>query len=64
VGVLLEFPIPRRQQRVDVVLLARDLIFVLEFKGGISDQRWLAMRQVEEYALDLADFYAPSRHRQ
>ena len=58
-GVLLEFPIPRRQRRVDTVLLAIDLIFVIEFKSGKADHS--AFRQVEDYALDLADFHAPSR---
>jgi hypothetical protein len=62
-GILLEFPIPRRQQRVDVILLAHDVIFALEFKCGTSDQRWAAIRQVEDYALDLSDFHAPSHHR-
>lgn len=59
--LLLEFPIPRRQRRIDVVLLARDLIFVIEFKTGRADSS--ALRQVEDYALDLADFHAPSRDR-
>jgi hypothetical protein len=62
-GILLEFPIPRRQQRVDVILLAHDVIFALEFKCGTSDQHWAAMRQVEDYALDLSDFHAPSHNR-
>src|SRR5215469_2322169 len=59
----MEFPIPRRQQRIDVVVLARDIIFVVEFKCGLSNQRSLALHQVEDYALDLADFHAPSRGR-
>lgn len=60
-GLLLEFPIPRRQQRIDVVLLASELVFVLEFKTGNSSDSWSAVRQVEDYALDLAYFHAPSR---
>src|SRR5690348_3738423 len=35
-SILLEFPIPRRQRRIDVVLLLRDLIVPIEFKTGIS----------------------------
>src|SRR5687767_10542742 len=31
-SVLLEYPIPRRQKRLDAVILARDVIFCLEFK--------------------------------
>lgn len=59
-GLLLEFPIPRRQRRIDLALLARDIIFVIEFKAGRADHA--AFRQVEDYSLDLADFHAPSRN--
>jgi hypothetical protein len=59
-GLLLEFPIPRRQRRIDAVLLAGQLIFVLEFKSGISGAAWSSGQQVEDYALDLAYFHAPS----
>jgi Uncharacterized conserved protein (DUF2075) len=62
-GLLLEFPIPRRQQRIDAVLLAGELIFVLEFKSGRGRDNWSALRQVEDYALDLSYFHAPSRDR-
>jgi hypothetical protein len=58
-GFLLEFPIPRRQRRIDLALLARDVVFVIEFKTAKPDKG--AFRQVEDYALDLADFHAPSR---
>ncbi|MBZ5649299.1 MAG: DUF2075 domain-containing protein [Acidobacteriia bacterium] len=58
-GLLLEFPIPRRQRRIDLVLLAGDVVFVIEFKTAKPDKA--ALRQVEDYALDLADFHAPSR---
>src|SRR5690606_26628095 len=34
--LLLEFEVPRRSRRVDAVLLADDLIFVLEWKVGSS----------------------------
>lgn len=59
-GLLLEFPIPRRQQRIDAVLLAGQLVYVLEFKSGASGAAWSSGRQVEDYALDLAYFHAPS----
>ncbi len=62
-GLLLEFPIPRRQQRIDAVLLAGGLIFVLEFKSRIAGSTWSAGRQAEDYALDLAYFHAPSHDR-
>lgn len=61
--VLLEYEIPRRQSRPDVVLLADDVIFVIELKVGarsfLRADRW----QAERYALDLRDFHALSRDR-
>lgn len=62
-GLILEFPIPRRQQRIDAVLLAGSVIFVLEFKAGASGATWSSGRQAEDYALDLAYFHAPSHQR-
>ena len=62
-GLILEFPIPRRQQRIDAVLLAGSVIFVLEFKAGASGAAWSSGRQAEDYALDLAYFHAPSHRR-
>ena len=32
----LEFELPRRRRRIDVVLLAHDLIFLFEIKAGAS----------------------------
>lgn len=57
-GILLEFPIPRRQKRIDVVLLAKDVIIVLELKTTIDGSS--ALTQAEDYALDLASFHAMS----
>ncbi len=60
-GILFEYPIPRRQKRVDVVLLARDVILCLEFKTGETKHKKGTERQVEDYALDLRDFHEQSR---
>jgi hypothetical protein len=63
-GVLLEFTIPRRQRRIDAVLLAGELILVLEFKSNLSSSGASpGLRQVEDYALDLASFHQPSHKR-
>lgn len=59
--IVLEYQIPRRNRRVDVVLLFKGAIAVLEFKTGSSDAGKAAVRQVEDYALDLADFHQASR---
>ncbi len=57
-GILLEFPIPRRQKRIDVVLLAKDVIIVLELKTTFDGSA--ALTQAEDYGLDLASFHAMS----
>jgi hypothetical protein len=60
-GILLEFPVPRRMKRIDVVVLAEELIFVLEFKRSVADGA--AYWQAWDYALDLVDFHKPSHGR-
>lgn len=61
--ILLEYEIPRRQKRPDVILLAEDVIFVIEFKIGARQFRAADRWQVEGYALDLRDFHAESEGR-
>lgn len=60
-SVLLEFPIPRKEARVDVVVLAKDTVFLLELKGGSGGVD--AARQAEQYALLLHYFHQPSDRR-
>ncbi|MFO7945881.1 MAG: DUF2075 domain-containing protein [Armatimonadota bacterium] len=60
--ILLEFPIPRRGKRVDAVLLVQDLIFLIECKTDAESVDHSALYQVEDYALDMRDFHAPSRN--
>ncbi|HKF49271.1 MAG TPA: DNA/RNA helicase domain-containing protein [Terracidiphilus sp.] len=57
-GILLEFSIPRKEMRIDVVLLIQSTIVVLESKSG--DLSVQARRQVEEYALLLHYFHKGS----
>lgn len=57
--VCLEYSIPRRSGRIDVVLLAGSLVLVLEFKKTQADAA--ALRQAEDYALELLDFHAESQ---
>ncbi len=61
--VLLEYPIPRRQKRPDAILIARNVIFVIEFKFGSTEFDAPARWQVENYSLDLRDFHAESAGR-
>src|SRR5262245_56265256 len=46
--LLLEYPIPRRARRIDAVLLAADLVVVLEFKTGKSPLTAADHLQVED----------------
>jgi broad-specificity NMP kinase len=61
--LLLEYPIPRRGKRIDAVILAEDLILVVEFKCGGRHYDREARLQVEDYCLDLRDFHSESSHR-
>jgi DUF2075 family protein len=61
--ILLEYEIPRLGGRIDAVILADDIIFVLEYKNERSKFLLADHRQVEDYALDLFDFHLESRGR-
>ncbi len=61
--LLLEYPIPRRGKRIDAVILAEDLILVVEFKCGARKFDREACVQVEDYCLDLRDFHRESHRR-
>ncbi len=60
-GVLLEFSIPRKEKRIDAVLLIHDEIVILEAKSGVD--LFPARRQIEEYALLLHYFHKASAER-
>jgi Uncharacterized conserved protein (DUF2075) len=60
-SILLEYPIPIIGKRIDAVLLAHDLIVVIETKTG--DSPTSAARQVDDYALNLACFHEYSQDR-
>jgi hypothetical protein len=57
-GLLLEFSIPRKEKRIDAVLLINDEAVILEAKTG--DVFLQARRQLEEYALLLHYFHKAS----
>ncbi len=60
-GVLLEFSIPRKEMRIDAVLLIHDEIVILEAKSGADF--FQARRQIQEYALLLHYFHKSSADR-
>ncbi len=62
-SILLEYVIPMINQRIDCVIIADDLVLVIEFKGGESAFGAQALGQAQEYALNLQDFHEESRHR-
>jgi hypothetical protein len=56
-SILLEYVIPMINQRIDCVIIAGDIIFVIEFKGGESTSGAQALRQAQEYTMNLEDFH-------
>lgn len=54
--ILLEYTIPRMGKRVDVVILYKGIVTLLEFKVGDDEYRKLTFNQVLDYALDLKNF--------
>ena len=58
--ILFEYTIPRMGKRVDVVLLHKNIVFLLEFKCGDSEYRNTSYDQVYDYALDLRNFQKES----
>jgi len=62
-GILLEYPIARREKRIDAVLIANGLIIVIEFKVGKYDFLNADKEQLIDYCLDIRDFHSESRER-
>lgn len=54
--ILFEYAIPRMGKRVDVVVLYRNIVFLLEFKCGERSHSSSAYDQVYDYAQDLRCF--------
>lgn len=62
-SILLEYPIPRRAKRIDIVILAKDVVFIIEYKDNASSYSKDAVSQLEDYAYDLRDFHKQSDDR-
>lgn len=58
--IFLEFVVPRMGRRIDVLVIIRNTVFVIEFKVGESHFTRAAIDQVWDYALDLKNFHEPS----
>ena len=61
--IIFEYTIPRMGKRVDVVVLHRNIIFLLEFKCGDTEYRSSTYDQVYDYALDLRNFQKESHDK-
>ena len=61
--LFLEFAVPRMGKRADVIVVARGIIFVLEYKVGGREYTRSAIDQVLDYALDLKNFHEGSHDR-
>lgn len=59
--LLFEYEMLRIQRRIDLVLIATDVVFSIEFKMGATGFNAADRRQTEDYAFDLRDFHAGSR---
>jgi hypothetical protein len=58
--IFFEYSIPRMGRRIDVVLIIKNVIFVVEFKVGEKDFFQNNIDQVWDYALDLKNFHETS----
>lgn len=61
-SIFFEYAIPRMGKRIDVVLLIKNALFVIEFKVGEKTFLQHAIDQVWDYALDLKNFHETSHH--
>ena len=58
--IIFEYSIPRIAKRIDVVLLIRNIVFVLEFKVGENDSK-SARKQTKQYAQALKWYHSASQ---
>jgi hypothetical protein len=61
--IAFEFAVPRVGRRIDVLMVLRHVVFVLEFKAGASRFAAEARDQVWDYALDLHSFHSASHDK-
>lgn len=62
-SIYFEYAIPRMGKRIDVLLIIKSIIFVLEYKVGEKDYQSHSIDQVWDYALDLKNFHETSHDR-
>lgn len=62
-SIYFEYAIPRMGKRIDVLLVIKSVIFVIEFKVGEKEYQAHAIDQVWDYALDLKNFHETSHDK-
>lgn len=62
-SIYFEYSIPRMGKRIDVLLVIRSVIFILEFKVGEKEFHSHSIDQVWDYALDLKNFHETSHDK-
>ncbi len=62
--IAFEYVIPRMGKRVDVVILYKGIVFVLEFKVGAQEYSNFAIEQALDYSIDLKNFHEQSHSRE
>ncbi|MBR5890065.1 MAG: DUF2075 domain-containing protein [Akkermansia sp.] len=61
--ILFEYSVPRMGKRVDVVILFRNIVYLLEFKCRDDEYKRSAYNQVYDYVLDLKSFHMESHDK-
>lgn len=61
--IIFGYTIPRMGKRADVVVLYRNIVFLLEFKCGDREYRQSTYDQVYDYALNLRNFQKESHNK-
>ena len=61
--IIFEYTIPRIGNRIDNIVIYKEIIFLLEFKVGEKKYPSYAIEQVTDYAFDLSCFHKESHNR-
>lgn len=61
--IYFEYSVPRMGKRIDVLLIIKSVIFILEFKVGEKEFVSYAIDQVLDYALDMKNFHETSHDK-
>lgn len=61
--IYFEFSVPRMGKRIDVLIIIKSVIFILEFKVGKTEFDNYSIDQVVDYALDMKNFHETSHDK-